>query len=178
MKLSAVLIATTLFASGCASVTDKQGDWSGDQSLVLNVPVTIPAGAATLRIQFGRPTAFNAVQEPYPFCVFELNTVSPTPQVVQPGRYRIIRISRSVEIFAGMPVLRVIPVAFGHDDVPSQIYYKTRFQLDDPRHRARALTCMSDQNAPGNAIFMRHLSLREIDDALGTVFTLNLHAAV
>jgi hypothetical protein len=144
--------------------------------LSLQAPITIPAGAATLRLQYGRVTAFNAVQEQDPFCVFELETVREQPQPVAPGSFDILSINRSVETFAGMPVLpfRTMRVGLGQDDGgPSQIYYKTAFRLASNPQQARALTCMSNQYMPGIAI-MRHLTLQEMRDALGGLFTLDL----
>jgi hypothetical protein len=144
--------------------------------LNLQIPVTIPPGAASLRLQYGRITAFNAVQEQDAFCVFELNTVANEAQAVAPAKFDILGIHRSVETFAGMPVLpfRVMRVGLGDDDGgPSHIYYKTAFHLGPNPQQARALTCMSNQLMPGIA-FMRHLTLREMRDALGHFFTLDL----
>lgn len=138
-------------------------------------PLEIPAGAATLRLQYGRPVAFNAVQEQDPFCVFELETVSDRPQAVAPARFDIRAIRRSVETFSGMPVLpvRFMRVGLGDDDGPSQIYYKTAFLLGPNPQGARSLTCMSNQYMPGIPI-MRHLSLGEMRGALGSHISLEL----
>lgn len=148
--------------------------------LSLLAPVIIPPGAATLRLQYGRITASNAVQEQDPFCVFELDTVAEQAQAVAPENFDIVGIHRSVETFAGMPALqplfRPMRVAFNDDDRPSHIYYKTTFRLASNSQKARALTCMSNQLMPG-IVFMRHLTLREMRDALGAFFTLNLHGA-
>lgn len=143
--------------------------------LTLQVPVSMSPGTATLRLQYGKITAFNAVQEQDPFCVFELETVSDRPQAVAPAKFDITRVNLGVETFAGMPVmpLRAMRVAFSDDDGPSHIYYKTSFRLAPNPQQARTLTCMSNQQMPGIAI-MRHLTLREIRDALGSYFTLDL----
>lgn len=141
--------------------------------LKLEVPLSIPPGAATLRLQQGRVTAFNAVQEQDPFCIFELDTVSEGAQPVAPAEFSITRIDRSIETFAGMPVL-TMRVALGQgDSSPSHIYYKTTYHLASNPQGARSLACMSNQYVPGIAI-MRHLSLGEIRDALGGYFTLDL----
>lgn len=173
--MTRILIATILLLSlaGCAS-TPEGGRPVGHLSL--QAPVTIPSGSATLRLQYGQITAFNAVQEQDPFCVFELETVSDRPQAVAPARFDITHINLSVETFAGMPVMpfRTMRVGLGQDDGgPSQIYYKTTFRLAPNPANARALSCMSNQYMPGIAI-MRHLTLREIRAALGGYFTLDL----
>lgn len=159
---------------GCSGASDiRPGQEYGQ--LVLHQALTIPAGAATVRLQYGRATASNAVQEQDPFCIFEIETVSDSPQSVAPGTFPITAITRSVTTFSGMPVVGFFTSFADQDNSPSQIYYKTVFRLADARGSARALSCMSDQNAPGIAPFMRHLTLAEMRAALGQGFTLELH---
>lgn len=171
-----VLLSLMLVLSLAACANTPQGARPVGR-LSLQTPVSIPPGAATLRLQYGRITAFNAVQEQDPFCVFELNTVADQAQTLAPASFDILSINRSVETFAGMPALqslfRPMRVAFNDDDRPSHIYYKTTFRLVPNPQQARALTCMSNQQMPGIAI-MRHLTLREMRDALGAFFTLDL----
>lgn len=176
----ALLLSLALLAglTACANTPGTTSPSLG--SLQLRETLNIEPDAATVRLQYGRIVARNAVQEQDAFCVFELDTVRPETQIVQPGEFRIVAVSRSVETFAGMPVfpfsLQTRRVSFGDDNGPTNIYYKTTFRLQDAQQPVRALTCMSDQNAPGNANFMRHLTLPEIRAALGSWFTLSLEA--
>ena len=167
-----ILLGLVTALGGCAHEPTGYGPVG---QLQLHAPLTIPAQAATVRLQYGQITAFNAVQEQDPFCVFEIETVADTPQTVAPGRFDVVRIQRSVETFAGMPVMAftTFRVGFGRDDSPSQIYYKTAFRLAPNPQQARSLTCMSNQHMPGIAI-MRHLTLREMRKALGSHFSLEL----
>jgi hypothetical protein len=167
----AALLALTLAA--CAATPEGARPVG---RLTLQVPIAIPPDAATLRLQYGKPTAFNAVQEQDPFCVFELDTVSEQAQAVAPASFDILAIQRSVETFSGMPAFPfgVMMVGMGQDHGPSQIYYKTLFRLAPNPQGARVLTCMSNQYMPGIAI-MRHLTLKEMREALGSLFTLDLH---
>ncbi len=174
LSLLAVLLAACAHAPG--------PDAPSLGTLQLREALTIAPDAATARLQYGRIVARNAVQEHDPFCVFELDTVRPAMQTVPPGQFRIVAIARSVETIAGMSAFpetwRVRRVAFSDDDSPTHIYYKTTFRLQDTQPAAgppvRTLTCMSNQNAPGNAGLMRHLTMPEIRGALGTWFTLSL----
>jgi len=175
--LSLILLAGLY---GCSTTPDATAYPVG--RLHLHDRLQIEPDAATARLQYGRIVARNAVQEHDPFCVFEIETVRPEAQVVAPGEFVITGISHSVETFAGMPVAPLLEhfprlnrrVSFGDDDSPTHIYYKTTFRLQDDQQPVRALTCMSNQNAPGNANFMRHLTLAEIRGALGTRFSLHL----
>ena len=174
-RIPCLLLVTLL--SGCATAPDAVP--TGHQGrLVLRQALAIPPDAATVRLQHGRIVPNNAVQEQDPFCIFEIDTVAPGEQTVRPGTFTITRVSRSVETFAGMPVFpfRPLRVALGDgDDGPSQIYYKTTFRLSAPDQPVRALACMSNQYMPGNPI-MRHLTLAEIRQALGTWFNLEFPA--
>ena len=136
-------------------------------SMQLNRPLTIPAGAATVRVQYGRIVPRNGVQDHDPFCVVELNTVRETPQTLAPGRFEVVRVSRNVSQW----VQRASPfrwVGLGDDDRPSFLYFITEFQLRDPAQPdLRGMSCAWNQMAPGNRALMRHLSLPEIESALG-----------
>lgn len=161
-------------------------DWGPDSphyrypaglTLTLHRELTVPPEAATVRLQYGRVVASNAVQEHDPHCIFELDTVRDTPQAVRPQRMWVTDARRGVTTFSGMPVWPYPPFRYGRvgwndDGGPSHIYYKTEFRLkSEVQPEVRALTCQSNQMAPGIAI-MRHLTLREIRQALGDYFSL------
>lgn len=170
------LLAAILLA-GCAGSGEVPPRGLDRGVLHLRAALEIPPGAATARLQYGRVVASNAVQEHDPFCVFELDTVSPQAQTVRPGRFRITAINYSVETIAGIPAARPVLLSFDDGGGPSHLYFKTIFRLRDDTQPVRALTCMSNQMAPGIAPFMRHLTLEEIRGALGDLLTLELGVA-
>jgi hypothetical protein len=100
--------------------------------------------------------------------VVELNTVSAKPQTLQPGRFDVLRVTRSVSHIAAAPSL-FVGVSFGGDGSgPSFLYYMTEFRLRDAAQPdLRGMTCVWDQMAPGNRALMRHLTLAEMQSALG-----------
>jgi hypothetical protein len=177
----AVLAVLAVLLSACAHSPGPAAPSLG--TLQLHETLNIEPDAATVRLQYGRVVARNAVQEQDPFCVFEIDSVRPESQAVPPASFRIIAVVRSVETIAGMPV-STFPqlnrrVSFNNDR-PTHIYYKTTFRLGTAETKtslpARTLACMSNQNAPGNAYLMRHLTSTEIRAALGAWFTLTLNA--
>lgn len=151
----------------------------GQASLKLHQPLVIPADSASVRLQYGRVVAFNAVQEQDPFCIFVINTVSEREQTVQPGTFAVTSITRTVEPVATLPVYpeyQVMRASMGNGSGggrPSLLYYKTLFRLHDATQPVRALNCMSNQMASGSP-FLRHLTPAEIRQALGPLFTLEL----
>lgn len=177
--LPLMLLAGLLLGSlnACTSLAPESPQVTG--ALQLHQNLQIPPDSASVRLQYGGIVASNAVQEQDPFCVFEIEQVGAQPQTVAPGRFRITHVVRSIESFAGMPIVpNAWPaalnrrVSLGGDDSPTHIYYKTTFRLASEPAQVRSLSCMSNQNAPGNAALMRHLTLAEIRAALGSRFSL------
>ncbi|MDR3393691.1 MAG: hypothetical protein P4L70_01685 [Parasulfuritortus sp.] len=173
-RTSALALIALGLAAGCQSAPTRS-DVFGLSALQLNQTLTIPAGAATVRLQNGQTIATNAVQEFDPYCVFELETVSEAPQSVQPGRFTITSIERRVQDFSGMPVVPNAGVLGPYgDDGPSQVYYVTLFHLkSDADRRVRSLRCESNQvSIPGPS--QRYLSLHEMQGAVGDYFSFEL----
>ena len=171
MRLAVVIL---LLLAGCAGAP-TQGVDAG--RLVLLTPLTIPPESATVRLQYGQPVARNGVREYDPFCIFEINTISDSPQTVYPDTFRVTRISETVGAIADTasgPDPAPIKVGMFRDDRPSHIYYKTLFWLQSEKQAVRLLSCMSNQNVPGVYPFMRNLTLQEIRAALGPGFRLEL----
>ncbi len=139
----------------------------------LRRPLTIEPDAATVRLQYGRIVPRNGVQEHDPFCVVELDAVRAEAQALQPGRFEVWRVTRSISTIAALasPFVRTALVA--HDGGPSLLYFKTEFRLRDAAQPSlRGMTCMWNQMAPGNMGLMRHLTLDEIRAAVGDWMTL------
>ncbi len=141
----------------------------------LHRTLTIPADAASVRLQQGSIVPRNSVQAHEPYCVVELETVRSEPQVLQPGRFEAWQVTRSSDSIAAAPAAISVTVgAQGHDTGPSFLYYKTEFRLrSDAQPAIRSLTCAWDQMTPGNRPFMRHLTLDEMRRALGGWISLN-----
>ena len=171
--MKAIWIGLVLLLGGCAGLGSPDpaspyyvypSGWTAQ----LNRPLTIEPGAATVRLQYGRIVPRNGVQEHDPFCVVELNTVRPQPQTLQPGRFEVWRVTRSVSHIAAAPSLFAGVAIGGDDGGPSFLYYMTEFRLRDAAQPdLRGMTCVWDQMAPGNRALMRHLTLDEIQSALG-----------
>ncbi len=171
-------IGLALLLGGCAGLESPDPAspyyaYTTGWTAQLKRPLTIEPASATVRLQFGRIVPRNSVQEYAPFCVVELNTVSDEAQTLQPGRFEVWRVTRSVSTIAAAasPFVKV-GLMVDHSE-PSFLYYKTEFRLRDAAQpKLRSMTCMWDQMAPGNRPLMRHLTLDEIRQALGDWMTL------
>jgi len=176
--MKTIVIGLALLLGGCAGLESPDPAspyYAYTHGLVVQLkrPLAIEPGAATVRLQYGRIVPRNGVQEHDPFCVVELDTVRAEAQTLQPGRFEVWRVTRSVSTIAAVasPFVRT---AFGiDDDSPSLLYYKTEFRLRDAAQpHLRGMTCMWNQMAPGNLGWMRHLTLDEIRGAVGDWMTL------
>ena len=172
--MKAIGLCLVVLLTGCAGLQSSDPAspyyaYTTGWVVELNRPLTIEPGAATVRLQYGRIVPRNSVQEQDPFCMVELDTVRDAPQVLQPGRFDVWRVTRSVNpITAG----RKSPLIRAHraedDGDPSFLYFITEFRLRDPSQPAlRGMRCAWNQMAPGNRALMRHLTLDEIRWALG-----------
>jgi len=177
-EMKTIVIGLALLLGGCSGLESPDPAsphyaYTHGWIVQLKRPLTIEPGAATVRLQYGRIVPRNSVQEHDPFCVVELDTVRSEPQTLQPGRFEVLRVTRSVNTIAAVasPFVRT---DFGaHDSGPSLLYFKTEFRLRDAAQpQLRDMTCMWNQMAPGNVSLMRHLTLDEIRGALGEWMTL------
>jgi hypothetical protein len=181
--MKAFVLVGALLLGGCASLSSPNPDspyyaYPPGWAAQLNRVLPINPGSATVRLQYGRIVPRNGVQEQDPFCILEVNTVSNQVQLVQPGRFEIVQVSRSVSgiTAAASPLIHpgFMKTGFGggHDD-PSFLYFITLFRLHDAAQPdVRSLRCAWDQMAPGNRSLMRHLTLDEMRQALGDWITL------
>ena len=172
--MKAIGIGLVLLLGGCVGLESADPAspyyaYSSGWTVQLNQPLMIPADAATVRLQYGRIVPRNSVQEQDPFCVVELNTVRAEPQILQPGRFEVWRVTRSVSPIAAAVPTPFIKAGFAvDDDTPAFLYFKTEFRLRDAAQpNLRGMTCAWNQMAPGNRGLMRHLTLDEIHSALG-----------
>lgn len=178
----ALLWCCVFMLVGCETPSNYGPDspyyrYPSGSKLVLNQVLEIPANWATARLQYGKVVPFGHVQEYAPHCIFEINTVREMPQRVEPDTFEIIKVQRHSSTLAiNSGFFFYIGTALADTDRPSQMFYKTIFTLKSERQPGvRQLICQSDQYAPGIAI-PNHLTVPEIRQALGSIFTLVLPA--
>jgi len=174
-----VLIGSLLMG-GCTSLQSPNPDspyyaYPPGWVVQLNRPLPIEPGSATVRLQFGQIVPYNAVQDAYPFCIVEVNTVSgASPQILQPGRFEVLKVNRSIsEISASVAPYDQPGFMKVGNDLPSFLYFITTFQLRPPQNSdLRNMRCACNQMAPGNRALMRDLTLDEMRQALGDCISL------
>jgi hypothetical protein len=103
-----------------------------------------------------------------------VNTLSNEVQLLQPGRFEVVQVTRSMSDITAAAQSPLIKTRYVYDDGdPSFLYFITEFRLRDAAQPdVRSLRCAWNQMAPGNRALMRHLTLDEIRSALGDWITL------
>lgn len=173
-----------LLLAGCEStaIRDERSPFylpPAGSKLILNQPLSIPAGMLSAYVQDGRPVY--GANEYYPFCRFELYALSAGSRVVQPDTFEIYRVSRQTGIFASIDKRRLLAgvgpgVELAMSDLddgkPSPIVYGVRMDLRSAKQpEVFRITCGHLQDPNMEA---RFLSIAEIRQAMGGVFTLQL----
>lgn len=175
---NAMLLCCALLFLGCDTPRDYGPEtpyyrFPEGSRLVLESALDIPANWATVRLQSGKIVAFGHVQEQEPHCILESSRVLEQPQRIEPDTFAIIGVQRHISELAVVPGL-FIRAAFADDIRPTQMFYKTILTLKSERQPGvLRLICQSDRYAAGAGI-PSHLSVPEIRQALGGIFTLKL----
>ncbi len=173
--MKTLMLAGMLFLGACSGLSSPNPDspyyaYPPGWVMQLNRPLPIEPGSATVRLQFGQIVPYNGVQDAYPFCIVEVNTVSgASAQILQPGRFEVLKVTRSVSEISASAAPHAQPgfLKVGAD-LPSFLYFITTFQLRPPQQSdIRNMRCAWNQMAPGNRGLMRDLTLDEMRQALG-----------
>jgi hypothetical protein len=190
-----VLTLACLGLAACATAPGPYQDLAYQRvqpgsRLTLNEPLQIPAGQAHVDLQ----AVGSGEMDPY--CVFEVSTLSESPQTVEPDTFEIYEVGRSISpsnywgmqgpvMLAGVGIGIGIGTGYGYggwlagpDSAPTQLFYKTRLWLRSvTQPNVMKMTCQWDQMTASGAAFARHLTVAEIRQALGKTFALTLAGA-
>ena len=100
-EMTTLMFVGIVALGGCGSLASPDPDspyyaYSPSWRVQLNRELPIDPGAATVRLQYGRIVPRNGVQEYDPFCIMEVNALSNQVQLLQPGRFEVVQVTRSV----------------------------------------------------------------------------------
>jgi hypothetical protein len=140
-------------------------------TLQLNQAITIPADRASVYLQGGQVKDYSNVDTYYPNCDFEVLTLTNKSRAVQPDEFIIKRVVQEEDIVAsGFPkVASLIGVRF--EGSVGLVDYKTIMYLGSAQQPdVYRITC-AQWDEPMDA---QHLTVRQIRDTLGSIFTLRL----
>lgn len=176
-RLAVILV---VFLSGCESfikpdVNSPFYKVPSGSKLVLRRTIAIPTKRLKIYLQEG--SLDYGANRYYPFCKFELKQAKNHPQFIEPDQFMITRTRRVVDHFVGLdpdrqPLFASISFGSSNNGKPSPRIYGTQMDLRSPKQpNVFRLTCGHLQDPNMKA---RHLSINQIREALGAVFTLQL----
>ncbi len=170
------VLAAALALAACQplAVRDPASPWyvpPAGSRLILHRTLTIPPNGVSVWLQAGEVLPHGGVNQFEPWCKFEHRLRVARPLEVVPDTFTVTRVERRIDLVLGMPApVRLAALDWSEDGQPSHVTYATRFHLGSAlQPDVLRLTCGHLQDPVGNA---RHLTLAEIRQALGEVFTL------
>ena len=165
LLIPAVLLAACQAGSGYQYPT---GPVSAPQitEVILNSEFQIRPDRASEYIQYGEIISRSQLVEYYPHCNFELRTVSESARTVHPDTFTVtgIRRDRYMAWLKG----QMLALAGGGDY--NMVMSTTTISLHSPRQPEVFRLSCQQLDEP---YLRRHVSLSEMQSALGTLFTLH-----
>jgi hypothetical protein len=136
--------------------------------LILNKNITIPPNRARVFIQNGHLLKANAVDQYYPFCEFEILTLSDQSQTIQTDRFQIHELSKQMK--TSRQQLRYASTSLDHLDQPLIAYNTVMYLTSSRQPDVYRLSCMywTDDNMDN------HLTLEQIRKTLGKLFSIDI----
>lgn len=140
--------------------------------LILKQPLSIPADRASVYIQRGRIVPYNGRDTYYANCQFELNTLKPFAQTVDPDEFTVSKVTQYIRLNHLYEPGRMYAQIGGKGDVSSKLYAWMIYLRSSRQPDVLRMTC-GRWDYPGAA---RQLTIQEIRNTLGDLFTLQLSA--
>lgn len=139
---------------------------------ILKQPLSIPADRASVYIQRGQIVPYNGRDTYYANCKFELNTLKPVAQTVDPDEFTVSKVTQYIRLNQLYESGQMYAQISGKGDVSSKLYAWIIYLRSSRQPDVLRMTC-GRWDYRGAA---RQLAIQEIRDTLGNLFTLQLSA--
>lgn len=141
--------------------------------LILNQPITISADNASVYIQRGQIVPYHRRDLYYANCKFEVNTVKQVSQTIKPDEFVVHRVSQYIEVgrfFA--PGTMLAGQGGDSGSVMNKLYDRIIYLESSKQPDVLRISCGRWDDRP----LSNHLTIQEIRDTLGDLFTVRLSA--
>ena len=170
-------LCLTVWLTGCTSseVKDESSPFysvPAGSMLTLNRDITIPGDKVAAYVQDGKVLGYNDVDWYRPNCKFEIYTMSDQPRQVSPDSFRITKVVDEIESSSLQGHVHYASVVVGMGLDRSQVFnYATMMHLhSDMQPDVFRMTCQHWEDVVDD----RYLSVEQMRQALGEVFTLTI----
>ena len=141
--------------------------------LILNQPLTISAEKASVYIQRGKIVPYHRRDTYYANCKFEVNTVKQVSQTIEPDEFVVHRVSQYIEVSRFFAPGTLLAQSGGDQgDVMSKLYSRLIYLRSSKQPDVLRIACGRWDDSPVS----NHLTIQEIRNALGDLFTVRLSA--
>ena len=140
--------------------------------LILKQPLSIPADQVSVYIQRGKIVPYNGRDTYYANCKFELYTLKPAAQTVDPDEFTVSKVAQYIRLNQQYEPGQRYAQLGGKGDISSKLYAWMIYLQSSRQPDVLRMTC-GRWDYPGAA---RQLTIQEIRDTLGNLFTLQLSA--
>lgn len=174
--LGGALVATLTIACA-ASPGERPARLPVGTTVVLNQPLTVPAGQARVFLQGGRVIERVRLRQYYPHCDFEIRQVSDGSAGIAPDRFTVTAVTEGEEPVVMRQTLHYAGLRLSdmQQDGVSMVSRYLHHWLHSPRQpQVLRLTCHGGFDFPGRAQLP---TVAEIRYALGEVVTLSAPAS-
>ena len=138
--------------------------------LILKQPLSIPADRASVYIQRGQIVPYNGRDTYYANCSFEVNTLKPVSQTVGPDEFTVSKVTQYIRVNRLYEPGEMYAQLGGRGGASSKLYAWVLHLQSSRQPDVLSMTC-GRLDSPGAA---RQLTIREIRDTLGGLFTLQV----
>jgi hypothetical protein len=174
LKHSGYLILLLALTACVSHPYDEHSEYTripAGSSLTLNQSIHIAANSLSVYMQDGNIKPYSTIDKYYPHCKFELYTLSENARTVQPDTFKIVRVVDDTDMSSLQPPMYAsLRIADSSSDggpsvvsFTTSMYLKSKTQSDVYR-----MTCMHWDLINES----RYLSIAEMRNAMGNVFTL------
>ncbi len=182
----------SLSVTGCSNLQQIEKDPSSPyymppvgSNVRINEELIVPPPWARVFLQRGEVVSYGHLDRYYPSCNFELETISQRPQIIRPGEFEIIHVSRREEYMVRrVPRLYAGPISLegrnadvaepfmlagggggGESGSGSMFMHTVRMRLESAEQPDMyMLTCRGAQDNPPDVEFV---SIDEMHEAMG-----------
>lgn len=162
MKYTIVIFLSLLIQS-CVVVESYSDIKSGDV-LVVKESLVIPAGKASITIQYGKVTPVTVIEVYHPRCWFVSSLIKQGSQIIQPGKFRILKVRETFESVRRSVSFPFATLSLSMFSGATAVEYFTEMDLASNRQQDINRLICSHWEDPYDA---EHLTVKQINAALG-----------
>ena len=138
--------------------------------LVLHQSLTIPPNQARVIIQNGRLISRRDRDQYYPYCEFEIRTLSESEQVILPDRFRIHKLWKHMDTSRQQVMYASVGLMLADNNDPLVAYNTIMFLSSDKQPDVYRMSCMYWTDDPLD----QHLSVNQINKTLGDILSIEI----